>query len=75
MGHKILRGESRMTYYQTCVKMEQSKVDPEYLLGWQGGYWLHPQREEQRVTDAYSAGYDDGKARNTDNFGKWTSAS
>ena len=66
--------ENGMTYYEACVKMEQMKVDAEYLLGWQIGYWLHPQREEQRVNDAYSAGYDDGKARNTSDFAKWAKA-
>ena len=60
-----------MTYYEACSKMEQMGVDPEYVLGWQGGYWLHPMREEQRVTDAYSAGYADGKARSTEHFGDW----
>ena len=51
--------------------MEEMGVDPDYVQGWQGGYLLNPEREEQRVTDAYSAGYEDGKAHNTDNFGNW----
>ena len=60
-----------MSYYEACVQMEKSGTNPEYILGWQNGYWLHPIREEQRVNDAYNAGYDDGKAKNTANFGKW----
>jgi hypothetical protein len=59
------------TYRETTTKMEQAGVDPEYILGWQGGYLGHPEREEQRVTEAYEAGYEDGKEKNTDNFGSW----
>ncbi len=59
------------TYRDTVTKMESADVDPEYILGWQGGYLGHPQREEQRVTDAYTAGYDDGQEKNSKNFEKW----
>ncbi|UCC56210.1 MAG: hypothetical protein JSU75_00020 [Gammaproteobacteria bacterium] len=58
-------------YYEATTKMEEMGVDPEYIQGWQGGYLLNPEREEQRVTEAYSAGYEDGKARNTENFSSW----
>ena len=58
-------------YYDAVVKMEEMGVDPEYIQGWQGGYLLNAEREEQRVNDAYSAGYEDGKERTTDNFGNW----
>ena len=59
------------TYYDATTKMEEMGVDPEYIQGWLGGYLLNPEREEQRVNDAYSAGYEDGKAKNTDNFSNW----
>lgn len=59
------------TYYDTTTKMEETGVDPEYINGWQCGYLLNPEREEQRLTEAYSAGYEDGKAHNTDNFSNW----
>jgi len=59
-------------YYDAVTKMEEMGVDPEYVQGWQGGYLLNPEREEQRVNEAYSAGYEDGKARNMDNFSNWT---
>ena len=52
-------------YYDAVTKMEEMNVDPEYVQGWQGGYLLNPEREEQRVNEAYSAGYEDGKAHNT----------
>jgi hypothetical protein len=51
--------------------MEQAGVDPEYIQGWQGGYLHNQEREEQRVNDAYSAGFEDGKARKTDGYSAW----
>ena len=60
------------TYYEAVTKMEGMHVNPEYVEGWQSGYILNPPREEQRLTDAYSAGYEDGKAKNMDNFSNWT---
>ena len=59
------------TYRATITKMEEAGVDPEYVLGWQGGYLGHPEREEQRVTEAYTAGFEDGQEKETDNFSKW----
>jgi hypothetical protein len=58
-------------YRDATANMEELGVDPEYILGWQGGYLGHPKREEQRLTDAYNAGYDDGEEKNTDNFSSW----
>ena len=58
-------------YYDAVKKMEEMGVDPEYIQGWQGGYVHNPEREEQRVTEAYSAGFEDGKERTQDNFSKW----
>jgi hypothetical protein len=59
-------------YYDAVTKMEEMGVNPEYIQGWQGGYLHNPLREEQRLNEAYEAGYEDGKARSTDNFGNWT---
>ena len=61
-----------MTYYEAVDKMEKMGVDAEYIQGWQGGYLGNPKREEQRVNEAYDAGYEDGESRNTDNFANWT---
>ncbi len=58
-------------YYETTVKMEQAGVDPEYIIGWQCGFLLNPKREEQRITEAYEAGYEAGQARKTDGFDEW----
>lgn len=58
-------------YRDAITQMEEKGVDAEYVLGWQGGYLGHPEREEQRVTEAYTAGYEDGQEKSTDNMSKW----
>jgi hypothetical protein len=59
------------TYYDTVTKMENEGIDPEYMDGWMSGYLHNPLREEQRITDAYQAGYDDGQEKKTDNMGNF----
>lgn len=59
------------TYYQTIDKMEKTKVNREYINGWACGFLHNPKREEQRVNDAYEAGYNDGFAKKTDGFNAW----
>jgi hypothetical protein len=61
-------------YRDAITQMEEMKVQQEYVLGWQGGFLGHPQREEQRLTEAYEAGYEDGSAKSSDNFSTWTEA-
>ena len=58
-------------YHDAVDAMEKAGVDPEYIQGWQGGFLINPKREEQRVTEAYEAGYDDGSEKNADNFKNW----
>ncbi|MCG6885803.1 MAG: hypothetical protein LJE74_01180 [Proteobacteria bacterium] len=58
-------------YYDAVTEMEKLGVDPEYIQGWEGGYVHNPLREEQRLTEAYEAGYADGKERTKENFAKW----
>lgn len=58
-------------YRDFVVKMESEGVNPEYIQGWQGGYLCNPEREEQRVTEAYSAGYEDGQEKNMDGYSDW----
>ena len=58
-------------YHAHVDAMEKAGVDPEYVQGWQGGFLVNPKREEQRVTEAYDAGFDDGTARNMDNYKKF----
>lgn len=59
------------TYYDSIDKMEKAGVDSEYLNGWASGYLHNPKREEQRLTEAYEAGYSDGEEKNADNFKSW----
>ena len=58
-------------YYDTISKLEEMGADPEYLQGWIGGFLHNPKREEQRITEAYEAGYADGENKSTDNAQKW----
>lgn len=55
-------------YYDATTKMEAASVDPEFIEGWQSGYVLNPPREEQRLTEAYEAGYAMGKGRELGDF-------
>ena len=58
-------------YYETIKKLEEMNVDREYIQGWAGGYLGNPKREEQRVNEAYDAGYEDGESKATDNAEKF----
>lgn len=58
-------------YYAAIDKMEKANVSREYLIGWASGYLQNPKREEQRVNEAYEAGYSDGESKNADNFKAW----
>ena len=58
------------TYYDTVTQLEQN-TDLEYIQGWVGGYLGNPEREEQRQTKAYRAGYEDGKVGNTGQAKHW----
>ncbi len=58
-------------YRQTIVEMENRNVDAEYIQGWIGGFMGNPKREEQRVTEAYEMGYEDGKNQNTSSYENW----
>lgn len=58
-------------YYDAVTKMEQMGVDDEYIQGWQCGFIANPKREEQRLTEAYEAGYADGADKTVENFGNW----
>nr|VFJ87425.1 MAG: hypothetical protein BECKLFY1418B_GA0070995_100654 [Candidatus Kentron sp. LFY]VFJ96434.1 MAG: hypothetical protein BECKLFY1418A_GA0070994_105914 [Candidatus Kentron sp. LFY]VFK12682.1 MAG: hypothetical protein BECKLFY1418C_GA0070996_100143 [Candidatus Kentron sp. LFY] len=58
-------------YYDGIEKMEKMGVNKEYVQGWMGGFLQNPKREEQRVTEAYDAGYEDGENKDESNFGNW----
>lgn len=58
-------------YYDAVDNMEKNGVDREYINGWMSGYFHHPKRGEQHVTEAYEAGYEDGFNNVTDHFNSW----
>ena len=59
------------SYYDAVDKMGKMGVSGEYIQGWVGGYLQNPKREEQRVTEAYEAGYEDGENKDQSNFDSW----
>ncbi len=59
------------TYYEAINKMEKSGVDADYINGWACGFLRNPKREEQRITEAYEAGYNDGMEGKNDSFSSW----
>lgn len=58
-------------YHDTLSTFEKKGVNPEYINGWACGYLHNPKREEQRLNDAYNAGYKDGLDQKTDGFSAW----
>ena len=58
-------------YYDTVDRMQKQGVDPEYINGWAGGFLHNPKREEQRLNDAYEAGYEHGLEKNPAGFEAW----
>ena len=59
-------------YYETIDKLEKMGVDEQYIQGWASGYMRCPQREEQRVTQAYTEGYEDGSNKEISRAENWT---
>ncbi len=60
-----------MSYYETVSQLEKMGANVDYIQGWMGGYLGNPKREEQRITDADSAGYEDGENKTTDHAKEW----
>lgn len=58
-------------YYETIDKLEKMNIEREYIQGWIGGYLGNPEREEQRITEAYSAGYADGQNKEITKADAW----
>ncbi|MDJ0958262.1 MAG: hypothetical protein QNI91_15450 [Arenicellales bacterium] len=58
-------------YYETIDKLEKMNVEREYIQGWIGGYLGNPEREEQRITEAYTAGYADGQKKEITKADAW----
>ena len=58
-------------YYDAIDQMQKKDVDPEYINGWACGFLHNPKREEQRLNEAYEAGYAHGLENNAAGFGAW----
>ncbi len=61
------------TYRDATTEMQSLGVNDEYIIGWQGGYLGHPEREEQLLNEAYDAGREDGQNKIVVNFKDWVS--
>jgi hypothetical protein len=57
-----------MTYYEGVTKMEKLGVSDNYIQGWVAGFLCNPEIEEQRITDEYESGYNDGQDHSDLNF-------
>lgn len=57
-----------MTYYEGVIKMEKLGVSDNYIQGWVAGFLCNPEIEEQRITDEYESGYNDGQDHSDLNF-------
>lgn len=71
----MTNGMDKSTYHSTLKTMQEAGASAEYCHGWASGALENTPLEEQRVTEAYTAGYEDGKAGVTDGFQKWIIAS
>ena len=54
-------------YFNKITELEKMNASDDYIIGWQEGYQSSPKVEEQRLSDAYEAGYADGENKNIDN--------
>ena len=61
-------------YHKTITEMEQNKVDRDYIQGWIGGFMGNPKREEQRASEAYEKGFEDGANKVTSNYQDWVTS-
>ena len=60
-----------VTYYEGVKKMEEMGVNDNYIQGWVAGYLQNPEIEEQRITDEWEAGYEDGQNHSEENFANY----
>ncbi len=58
-------------YHSTLKTMHDEGVDSRYYHGWASGALENTPLEEQRISDAYTAGYEDGKQGNVDGYKAW----
>ncbi len=58
-------------YRDATTEMQKQDVNEEYIIGWQGGYLGHSEREEQLLNEAYQAGRAAGREKSVAGFLDW----
>jgi len=58
-------------YHSTLKQMHEAGVADDYYHGWASGALGNTALEEQRVTEGYTAGYEDGSSANTEGYKQW----
>jgi len=58
-------------YHSTLKAMHDAGVSQEYYHGWASGALGNTALEEQRITEGYTAGYEDGASGDTEGFRQW----
>ena len=54
-------------YFKKVTELEDMNASDDYIIGWHEGYQNSPKIEEQRLSDAYEAGYEDGENKTINN--------
>lgn len=61
----------KKVYHSTLKTMHEAGVNEAYYHGWASGMLGNTPLEEQRVTEAYTTGYEHGKEGNLDGYKDW----
>ena len=61
----------RNEYYETVADLEKQGIARDYIVGWASGFLGNPKLEEQRITEPYTAGYQDGSNKTIANAVNW----
>ena len=61
----------KSVYHATLKSMHEAGVAPEYYHGWASGALGNTLLEEQRITEGYTAGYEDGSNGETEAYKNW----
>lgn len=61
----------KTNYFSSLKELEEKNIQRDYITGWATGAQGSPKLEEQRVTEAYDAGFADGQAGHIDSHESW----
>jgi hypothetical protein len=64
----------KSNYHAALKLMHEAGVNRAYYHGWASGVLGNPLLEEQRVTDAYTAGFEHGQEGDLDGYKAWLTA-